>query len=192
MASLYGEVLAPLSDELRTFEGMVRRRYWVTSYAERLQNARSTQEGFRSALEELESSLGIIRAEIDGALAESSRERAQHRAEIQSLQSFCAAFKNTTSLEERSRLAPPRPDIAARMADIREQMKLTENERQKIECTETGKEQRKQLAELSRSVNKLRSSLGALVGIPYTDAINRINKLKSEITRAVQRSIQLT
>jgi hypothetical protein len=126
MDSLYREVLAPLSDEFRRLDGIAKRRSWLASYPSMLENAKTTIETFPAKVAELEKQLSSIRAGI-AEVVTSVLEIGPLLAEIDSLEALRSAFKGTKSVEERVKLSPPPPKIAARMAATQERLPTFSN-----------------------------------------------------------------
>jgi predicted alpha/beta hydrolase family esterase len=177
MDSLYREVLAPLSDEFRRLDGIAKRRGWLSSYPSLLENAKTTIDTFPAKMAELENQWSSIRAGIAEVLVKSVPETGPLLAEIDSLEALRSAFKATKSVEERVRLSPPPPKIAARMAETQERLIALQRQREHSDSAAIIDGDLERVAQLT----KLRSLLNTLAGLPYTDAGNRIEKIREKV-----------
>jgi hypothetical protein len=82
-------------------------------------------------------------------------------------------------VEERVKLSPPPPKIAARMAATQERLADLQQQREHCDSAAIIEGDLKRVAQLT----KLQSLLGTLAGLPYTDAGNRIERIREKVRR---------
>ena len=185
MESLYRDVLAPLSDELRLVDGLRRRRGEISSRIWQYDNAKRIVAEFPDDQGKFEQELEKLRTKIERVLSASSEpllECANLEAERANLEAIRREYKGAKTLEERIALGLQGP-YAARVIEMTERLDRLMSERIMFEAAPPGDSRDKRLHELSSSVGRLRNKLGALATKPANDAANRLSRLEVDLRR---------
>jgi hypothetical protein len=170
MESLYKDVLAPLSDELRLVDGLQKRRSEIASYIRRYEYAGQVVRKFSYESNEIERTLNKVRAEITEIPASHAESSAEHLlVERENLEAIRCAYKKAKTLEDRLVLASRGPDASTLMKMTQ---RLNDLANEKIATLELppSDDREKRLHQISSSIGRLRSKIGTLATRPAAEA----------------------
>jgi pimeloyl-ACP methyl ester carboxylesterase len=184
MQSLYQNVLAPLSDELRLVDGLRKQRAHIDSYIRWYEYSKTIVQEFPEKKSKLEQQLSDIRSEID-QIRQTHPMPSLDRLLIErtELEAIRRKYKELNTLEERINLALTGPD-ASIIIEMNQRLDDLTKARSEIQALPHSDENTKQLHQISSSIGRLRSKLGSLATRPAAEAANRLSLIENEIQKA--------
>jgi pimeloyl-ACP methyl ester carboxylesterase len=191
MKSLYKDVLAPLSDELRLLDRLNSRRREIASYILQSEECNKIVREFSSSYDAINHELNDVRSEIAQILASYREPSTEHLLiERENLETIHRTYKSAKTLEERIALALNGPDAPA-IAELNQ--RLNDLVKDKIATQELtpSEDQEKRLHQLSSSIGRVRSWIGSLVTRHAAEAASRLAQIEAELRKIAQADDQV-
>lgn len=183
MDSLYRDVLAPLSDELRVAKKRDEQRSEISSAENWYRYSKNTLAEYPAKFDKLNRELEAVRAEIAQILEDRPETPADAlKSERDDLEAIRRSYKSAKNLDERVAIALGGP-YAQQIKEMGQRLDALIEEMAQLDSGASDDEIQKRRHALSSSIGRLKSKLGTLATKPASEAANRIDWINAKLRR---------